>query len=228
MSSQAPAVRLCSVTKSFLEGSRLHRVLDGIDFEIRTGETVALLGSSGSGKSTLLDLVGGLESPDSGTVSVHGTDLGQLSERDRTLLRRRRIGFVFQAFHLIPTLTVLENVLLGPDLDGRPSSDIEQRARELIDGLGLGDREPSFPDRLSGGERQRVALARALVHRPDLILADEPTGNLDGESADRVLDALFDLTREQNSTLLLVTHSEAVAARCSRLVRMEALKEAGQ
>lgn len=228
MTDPIPAVQLVGVSKSFTEGQRTHRVLSGIDLEIAAGETVALVGASGSGKSTLLDLVGGLEQADAGTVKVHGTDLGGLTERERTLLRRRSIGLVFQAFHLIPTLSVLENILLGPDLDGRPGKQVVQRARELLADLGLLEREASFPDRLSGGERQRVALARALVHRPPLILADEPTGNLDGESAERVLDALFGLVEEQSGALLLVTHSERVAQRCSRLVRMEVLKDAAR
>ena len=214
------AVRLVGVTKSFVEGDAVHRVLRGVELGLRPGEHVALLGSSGSGKSTLLDIVGGLEPADSGEVWVAGQRLDRMSETERTLLRRRHIGIVFQAFHLIPTLTVLENVLLGLDLDGRADREADARARELLANLGLAGRESSFPDRLSGGEQQRVACARALVHAPALVLADEPTGNLDEPTAAALLDALFELLEREGSSLLMVTHSAAAAARCKRILEL--------
>ena len=219
-----PAVRLVGVRKSFTEGEREHRVLDDVQLHLERGEHVALLGASGSGKSTLLDIVGGLEPPDAGEVWVAGERLDALSETRRTLLRRRRIGFVFQAFHLIPTLTVLENVLLGLDLDGRADRAADARARELLGSLGLSGREGSFPDRLSGGEQQRVACARALVHAPELVLADEPTGNLDEPTAVALLDALFELLAREGATLLMATHSRTAAARCQRVLHLSELQ----
>ncbi|MBW3535795.1 MAG: ABC transporter ATP-binding protein [Gemmatimonadetes bacterium] len=193
-------------------------VLDGADAVLGRGESVALLGPSGSGKSTLLNLVSGIDRPDRGRVVVDGTDLTALSERERTLFRRRHIGFVFQLFNLIPTLTVLENLLLPLELKGKVGSAERARAGGLLDDVGLADREDAFPDRLSGGERQRVAVARALVHEPLLVLADEPTGNLDAAAGARVADLLDDLVRRRGATLLTVTHSPELAARADRVL----------
>ena len=214
-------LRIRGLQKGYVEGGQRHEVLKDVDAEIRRGEFVALLGPSGSGKSTLLNLVSGIDTPEQGTLEVAGVDLPGLSERDRTLFRRRHLGFVFQFFNLLPTLTVLENLLLPLELKGRVGAEETQRARDLLERVGLPDRGDAFPDRLSGGEQQRVALARALVHDPDLILADEPTGNLDPDTGDRVLDLLDDLVRSDGRTLLAVTHSRELAARADRVLRLD-------
>ncbi len=214
-------VELVDVHRSYREGGREHEVLRGIDLTVRRGELVALLGRSGSGKSTLLHVIGGLDAPNSGGVRIGGDDLLAVSERERTLLRRRRIGFVFQAFHLVPVLTIAENVSLPLELDGALDADGRARVDELLERVGLRERQDAFPDRLSGGEQQRVALARALVRRPALVLADEPTGNLDEESARRVLDVLTELCREECAAVVMATHSIRCAARCDRVLRLE-------
>jgi len=188
--------------------------------DFRRGEMVALLGPSGSGKSTLLNLVSGIDAPDGGSVEVEGTELTRMGERDRTLFRRRHIGFVFQFFNLLPTLTVEENLLLPFELTGRVGEEERSRARALLERVGLGDRGETFPDRLSGGEQQRVAVARAVVHSPTLVLADEPTGNLDVETGSRVLDLLEELVRKSGTTLLLVTHAPEVASRADRILTL--------
>jgi putative ABC transport system ATP-binding protein len=214
-------VELVDLTKSYREGDREHVVLDRAVASIAVGERVAILGPSGSGKSTLLNLVSGIDLPDGGTVRVDGTDLTALSERDRTLFRRRRLGFVFQFFNLLPTLTVLENLLLPMELKGRVGAEEEARARELLGEVGLADRADTFPDRLSGGEQQRVAVARALVHEPALVLADEPTGNLDQDTGGRVADLLDRLVASRRRTLVVVTHSRELAARMDRVLRLD-------
>ncbi len=216
-----PAVELAGLSKSYHEAGREHVVLAGADALVRTGERVAILGPSGSGKSTLLNLISGIDLPDSGSVRVDGTELTALSERDRTLFRRRRLGFVFQFFNLLPTLTVLENLLLPVELKGPVGDAEEARARGLLEAVGLADRADTFPDRLSGGEQQRVAVARALVHRPALVLADEPTGNLDEDTGERVADLLERLVVEDGRTLLAVTHSRELAARMDRVLRLD-------
>lgn len=188
--------------------------------EVGSGEAVALLGASGSGKSTLLNIISGLVIPDSGSVLVDNVELSKLSAEARTLFRRERIGFVFQFFHLIPTLTVMENLRLPLQLNGKDDEAGAERAQSLLERVGLADRADSFPDRLSGGEQQRVAICRALVHQPPVVLADEPTGNLDGKTADEVLKLVLDLTSEEKVALVVVTHSESVAEQCSRIVRM--------
>ena len=228
MNEQGPSIELIDVHKSYREGDRTHEVLTGTSATIEAGERVAILGPSGSGKSTLLNLVSGIDLPDSGTVRVGGTDIGTLAERDRTLFRRERVGFVFQFFNLMPTLTVLENLLLPLELTG--SADGEARARELLDAVGLGDRAGAFPDRLSGGEQQRVAIARALIHGPDLLLADEPTGNLDEDTSEIVVRLLDELVRDAGTTLIVVTHSRELASRMDRVLRVDhgKLVEAGE
>jgi putative ABC transport system ATP-binding protein len=188
--------------------------------EVQAGEFVALLGPSGSGKSTLLNLIAGMDRPDAGEVEVGGVPLHRLDERERTLFRRHRIGFVFQFFNLIPTLTVEENLLLPLELAGRVGREDRARASRLLAEVGLGDRGKSWPDRLSGGEQQRVAVARALAHDPTLILADEPTGNLDRRSGKRVLDLLARMVRESGTTLVVVTHSEGAAGRADRVLEL--------
>jgi putative ABC transport system ATP-binding protein len=214
------ALQLRGLSHSFREGERQRRVLDRLDLQLARGETLALIGQSGSGKSTLLNLIAGLEPPDAGEVLIAGQDITRLDEAARTRLRRRHIGFVYQGFNLLPTLNALENILLPLDLDGAAPAISEARARELLAQVGLAERAEAFPDQLSGGEQQRIALARALVHRPALILADEPTGNLDAESGARVLELLAELVREQNAALLLVTHSAAVAASADRVLQL--------
>lgn len=221
-----PVVRVRGLSRSYREGDTFRPVLRDLALDVARGESVALLGRSGSGKSTLLNLLGGIDAPDAGTVEIGGAALGRLRERERTLFRRRRIGFVYQFFNLLPTLTVEENVLLPLELndlaDGR-------RVRRLLSEVGLGDRLSSFPDQLSGGEQQRVALARALIHRPTLILADEPTGNLDAESGSRVATLLRTLVDAERSTLILVTHSAEASAICDRRLYLQdgTLTEAG-
>jgi putative ABC transport system ATP-binding protein len=213
-------VRLRGIRKTYADGVTLHEVLGGVDLDIAPGELVALLGPSGSGKSTLLNVIAGLDTPDAGRVEVAGQDVAALSERDRTLLRRREIGFVFQFFNLIPTLTVMENVMLPMALTGGSRHTMDGEARQLLERVGLADRGRSFPEELSGGEQQRVAIARALAHRPSLLLADEPTGNLDSATGDRVLDMLTTLASERGTTMLVATHSADVVARADRVISL--------
>ena len=216
----SPAIRLRGLVRRFPEGAREHLVLDGVDLDVRRGETVALRGRSGSGKSTLLNLVAGIDVPDAGTVTVAGIELTGLAERERTLFRRRHIGFVYQAFNLVPTLNVADNVRLVLELNRVPPADAGARIRELLGTVGLADRAGSFTDVLSGGEQQRVAIARALAHAPAVLLADEPTGNLDDASAGRVLDLLDTLVRARGHTMLIATHSQLVASRCDRVLEL--------
>ena len=209
-------VRLADVAYRYREGGRERAVLQDVQGEIRRGEYVVLLGQSGSGKTTLLNLVAGLDLPQAGEVSVDGVALNRLGERERTLFRRRRIGFVYQFFNLLPTLSVAENILLPSELNGVPA--MGHTALELLREVGLAERAASFPDQLSGGEQQRVAVVRALAHDPLLLLADEPTGNLDTRSGEQVL-ALFDrLIRARGKTLLVATHNREVADRADRVL----------
>lgn len=217
---QADFVRLEALSKRFVEGGRERYVLNQVSYAFREGEFVVLLGRSGSGKSTLLNLISGIDRPTAGDVVIRGTAVTQLSERDRTLFRRDHIGFVFQFFNLIPTLTVLENVTLPQELAGRNRRDVETDALHLLERVGLADRRDTFPDRLSGGEQQRVAIARALVHDPMLVLADEPTGNLDEETGQRVLDLLLDLTRSAGKTLLMATHNPDITPYADRVLEL--------
>ena len=204
---------LRAVRKGYREGDAVRTVLDGAEMRLPRGRIGALVGRSGAGKSTVLNLVSGIDRPDAGQVVVDGVDLAVLSERDRTLFRRRHIGFVFQFYNLVPTLTVEENVRVLLDLDKTPAAEAQKRARTLLDAVGLADRGDAFPDRLSGGEQQRVAIARALAHDPALVLADEPTGDLDAETGIRILDLLESLTRAQGKTLLMVTHDTSTLGR---------------
>src|SRR6266542_2502277 len=213
-------LRFHDLTKSYDEGDVRRIVLQNAHAEFQSGEITAILGKSGSGKSTLLDLISGIDAPDSGQIWVNERDLTALSERDRTLFRRAQIGFVFQFFNLIPTLTVGENISLPLELNRMPRSQVHKKARETLEAVGLLDRWETFPEKLSGGEQQRVALARALVHNPLLILADEPTGNLDEETGAQMMTLLAHLTREQNGTLLIVTHSLEVASNADRSLRL--------
>src|SRR6266542_1395297 len=213
-------LRFHDLTKSYYEGDVRRVVLQNAHAEFQSGEITAILGKSGSGKSTLLNLISGIDVPDSGQIWVDRQNLTALSERDRTFFRRAQIGFVFQFFNLIPTLTVGENVSLPLELNRTPRSRANLKARELLEAVGLLDRWDTFPERLSGGEQQRVALARALVHEPLLILADEPTGNLDEETGAQMLALLTRLIREQNGTLLIVTHNPEAALHADRVLRL--------
>ncbi|MEO8356632.1 MAG: ABC transporter ATP-binding protein [Chloroflexota bacterium] len=213
-------LRFQNLTKSYYEGDVRRVVLQNAHAEFQPGEITAIFGKSGSGKSTLLNLISGIDAPDGGQIWVDGQDLTALSERDRTLFRRARIGFVFQFFNLIPTLTVGENVSLPLELNRIPRLHARKKAQDLLEAVGLLDRWETFPEKLSGGEQQRVALARALVHDPLLILADEPTGNLDEETGAQVMSLLARLTREQNRTLLMVTHGQESASYADRVLRL--------
>lgn len=211
----------CSLGFAYRGGAGTTAVLQDVDLDLQAGERVAIVGESGSGKSTLLHLAAGLETPNAGQVRVKGTELGSLSERARTLLRRRELGIVFQAFHLIPTLTALENVALPLELAGSARGrDARDRAGAQLDSVGLSSKADRYPEQLSGGEQQRVAIGRALVHRPALILADEPTGNLDSATGESVFRLLLEQVAATGSTLLMVTHSAALAERLDRTVRM--------
>ena len=205
-------IRLRGLTRSYDEAGSSRLILAAIDLDVMAGEFAVLLGKSGSGKSTLLNLIGGLDRPSGGDVWIGATQVTALSERDLTLFRRENIGYIFQFFNLIPTLNVLENVTLPYELRGRSRRDGEKRAKELLERVGLADRTSAYPDRLSGGEQQRVAIARALVHSPALILADEPTGNLDEDTGESVLKLLLELTSEAGKTLIMATHNPEVVA----------------
>jgi putative ABC transport system ATP-binding protein len=218
--SSSPLLILRRLTHRYREGGTSRPVLRDVSGEVRRGEFVALLGQSGSGKSTLLNLIAGLDQPETGGIIMAGRDLARLRERERTLLRRRHIGFVYQFFNLIPTLTVLENIALPAELNGCRAAEARRRAQALLEEVGLGDRGGSFPDTLSGGEQQRVALARALVHDPALILGDEPTGNLDSVTGRNILDLLDRTVRQRGKALLVATHSVEVAERADRVWRL--------
>lgn len=210
-------IRVRGLDKAFVEGGQPRPVIRDLNLLIERGQTVALLGRSGSGKSTLLNLISGMDLPDSGEIVVDGTPVSALDERARTLFRRRNVGFVFQFFNLIPTLTVLENLLLPLELNGRAD---ENRARDLLTAVSLADRADTFPDLLSGGEQQRIAIARSLVHDPPVVLADEPTGNLDSETGEQIVELLLGAVRENRKTLLMVTHSHELAARADRTLTL--------
>lgn len=207
-------ILLSEVSRSYREAGRLRPVLKAANLSVQAGQFVVLLGKSGSGKSTLLNLVSGIDLPDAGSIEVLGTRLSELDDRSRTLWRRRHVGFVFQFFNLIPTLTVEENVALPLELNHSRGF---EAVGELLARVGLADRAHSFPERLSGGEQQRVALARALAHDPELILADEPTGNLDDETGESVLELLGELLRERGKTLLVATHSQELLRLADRV-----------
>jgi putative ABC transport system ATP-binding protein len=219
-----PLVEIRDLSRSYVEGGRDHPVLCGAAATVRRGELVVLLGRSGSGKSTLLNLLAGIDLPSSGEVVIDGVPLSRLGERQRTLFRRDHIGFVFQFFNLIPTLTVEENLLLPLELKGKLGPAERREALALLGEVGLADRAGSFPDRLSGGEQQRLAVARALVHDPLLVLADEPTGNLDLETGLQVLELLDRLTRRAGKTMVMVTHSLEVIGLADRVFRIESCR----
>ncbi|MGL5178941.1 MAG: ABC transporter ATP-binding protein [Aeromonas veronii] len=218
--SSPPIIVVKGLGNSVRLGQESLTILEGIDLQVNSGETVALVGASGSGKSTLLGLLAGLDLPSQGDIEILGKSLGELDEEGRARLRAEQIGFVFQSFLLLPTMTALENVMLPAELRGE--RDCEPRARELLAAVGLGERLHHLPPRLSGGEQQRVAIARAFMTRPSLLLADEPTGNLDSKTGEKVIELLFELNRKHGTTLVVVTHDHQLAERCQRQVVMTA------
>jgi len=212
-------LELNNVSKNYIEGNTTHSVLNDFDLNIRKGEIVILLGKSGSGKSTLLNIISGIDIPDSGSVKIAGTDITKLSEKDRTLIRRHKIGFIFQFFNLIPTLTVKENLQLPLELNN--DTDQEERIKSILSEVGLLDRANTYPDKLSGGEQQRIAIARALIHDPDIILADEPTGNLDYETGLQIVDLLDRVVKQKGKTMIMVTHSKDVIGLADRIFSLK-------
>ncbi|NDJ78203.1 MAG: ABC transporter ATP-binding protein [Chloroflexi bacterium] len=214
-------VQIRDLDKSYQQDCTACHVLRSVSLDVHTGEFVVLLGVSGSGKSTLLNLISGIDDVNSGSIHINGTDITRLSEYDRTVFRRDNIGIVFQFFNLIPTLTVLENITLPLELRGVGRRKAETGGRKLLERVGLADRAGDFPDKLSGGEQQRVAIARALIHEPALVLADEPTGNLDGKTGETVLDLLLEITRTAGKTLIMATHDSAIVPLADRVFRVQ-------
>ncbi|MCG8459923.1 MAG: ABC transporter ATP-binding protein [Holophagales bacterium] len=209
------------VEKAYRDGSREVEVLRGVELEVARGEMVAIVGPSGSGKSTLLHLLGGLDRPDAGEVWVDGHELSRLDRRRLARFRNRHLGFVFQFHRLLPDFDALENVMLPGRIAGLPGAEVASRARSLLEEVGLAERLDHFPSQLSGGERQRVAICRALALEPSVLLADEPTGNLDPRSADRVFELLLDLQKRHRATTVLVTHNQDLAKRCATISTLE-------
>ena len=214
-------IEMRALTKCYDEGSETRLVVQQADAEIRRGEFVALAGPSGSGKTTLLNLISGIDTPTSGEVLIDATPITRLSEKKRTLFRRKNIGFVFQFFNLIPTLSIRENLLLPLQLNSFPADTSQERISGLLEQVEMADRLDSYPDRLSGGEKQRVAIARALVHDPPLILADEPTGNLDADTGTVIMSLLKSLIEGSGKTMVVVSHSDMVVGMADRVLAME-------
>jgi len=212
-------LRVDKLAKVYGSGNARQPVFEALGFTVQRGEMVAVVGASGSGKTTLLNLISGMDVPSSGAIRFNDTDLTALSDTDRTLFRRHSIGIIFQSFNLIPTLTVAENILLPLELSGQVASEDRDRALQVLSEVGLESRADSFPDRLSGGEQQRVAIARALVNEPDLILADEPTGNLDSAAGMEIMRIFEELNRS-GKTIVLITHDVDLASKASRVVRI--------
>ena len=214
-------IEAVSLKKSFLLDKREIQVLKGLNFTINPGERIAICGESGAGKSTLLHIIGSLDRPSSGTISISGTDIFTKSEHELAKWRNQALGFVFQFHHLLPEFTALENVMTPALINGESKSDARDKATRLLENVGLGNRKIHKPGELSGGEQQRVALARALVMQPQALLADEPTGNLDAKTSNEIVDLLLECNQEFNTTLLLVTHSQRLAARMDRTIVLE-------
>jgi len=212
-------LKINALSKTYRSNERDLTVLKDVNFNIQAGETVSIVGPSGSGKTTLLGLCAGLDKPTNGTVELFGSNLGELDEDQRALLRNQHVGFIFQNFQLIPTLTALENVTIPLELQG--AKDVKPKALELLDRVGLKERANHYPNQLSGGEQQRVSLARAFSNAPKLLFADEPTGNLDGETGDKIETLLFDLNKEKGTTLIIVTHDLELASRTDRVIKLK-------
>ena len=215
-----PLLSARAVTKSYAMGKRMLEVLRGVSLEVARGDFLALRGASGAGKSTLLHLFGGLDAPNAGEIRFAGKNISTLPESALTALRNRNIGFIFQAYHLLPELDALENVCLPARMARIPAADAGKRGRELLARVGLGERMDHKPYELSGGEQQRVAIARALINQPELILADEPTGNLDSHTGGEIIDLLVSLRNERNATLIIATHDAEVAARAPKVIHL--------
>jgi ABC-type lipoprotein export system ATPase subunit len=215
-----PLLQARALTKSYAMGRRTLEVLRGVDLDVTRGEFLALRGASGAGKSTLLHLIGGLDSPNAGEIFFKGQNLARFSEGELTHFRNRRVGFIFQAYHLLPELTALENVCLPARIARISAAQVEKRGRELLSRAGLAERVEHKPSELSGGEQQRVAIARALVNEPELLLADEPTGNLDSKTGGEIIELIKNLCAEKQMTLLIATHDENVAARAKRVIQL--------
>ena len=216
-----PVLSLKKVERSFRQGRQNLKILRDISLSVRAGEIVALVGPSGAGKSTLLHISGLLESPDAGSITICGEACANLADDERTSVRRRHLGFVYQHHHLLPEFTALENIVIPQIIAGHHNSDAQDRAREILTWLGLAERETHRPARLSGGEQQRVAIGRAIATGPDLLLADEPTGNLDPQTADEVFDMLLRLARGANLAAVIATHNPGLASRMDRIARLE-------
>lgn len=214
-------VTIANLTKTYQEGETQRTVLKDINLSLEPGQFTVLLGQSGSGKSTLLNLISGIDQAEQGSICIGETEITALDEKSRTLFRRDRIGFVFQFFNLIPTLTVLENVTLPQELAGKSAQEAKTSAMAWLEQVGIGDRENTYPDKLSGGQQQRVAIARALAHNPDVILADEPTGNLDEETGETVLKLLLELAIQGGKTLIMATHNPEIAKQAERVLRVQ-------
>ena len=212
-------LNVTNLEKTYKSGEKELKVLDNISFSIQTGDTFAIVGPSGSGKTTLLGLCAGLDQSDQGEIELCGTQINSLGEDERALLRNRNVGFIFQDFQLLPTLTALENVTVPLELKGVKKP--EQIAKDLLEKVGLADRTDHYPSQLSGGEQQRVALARAFSNKPRILFADEPTGNLDAETSEKVVQLLFDLNKEAGTTLVIVTHDMELAKMNKRILRLE-------
>ncbi len=216
-----PIVQLQNLTKSYSEGKQSRAILQNVNAAFETGEFILLLGHSGSGKSTLLNLISGIDAPDSGDILVNGAAINRLSERQRTMFRREHIGFIFQFFNLIPTLTAFENITLPMHLNGGVTAAKEKEVKNLLERVGLSHRQDAFPDRLSGGEQQRVAILRAIAHNPTLLLADEPTGNLDEDTGRTIIELLLELTRQANKTLIMATHNPDIIPLADKVYRIK-------
>lgn len=210
-----------NLTREFKSGSKLLTVVNNINFGIEEGTSCAIVGPSGSGKTTLLGLCAGLDRPNSGEVILRGVNLNPLSEDDRASVRNKHVGFVFQTFQLVPTLTAIENVMVPLELRGEGTKEVRIRAKELLEEVGLGDRTHHYPTQLSGGEQQRVAIARAFINEPKILFADEPTGNLDTETGEYIEKLIFDLNEKQQTTLVLVTHDLELADKCDRIIKIK-------
>lgn len=216
-----PILEVTNLTQQFRSGNRDLTVLDHVDFSVDEGTTCSIVGPSGSGKTTLLGLCAGLDRPTAGEVTLNGVKLGPLDEDERAEVRNKHVGFVFQTFQLVPTLTALENVMVPLELRGMKTSQVQTDAKELLTEVGLGDRLDHYPTQLSGGEQQRVAIARAFINKPKILFADEPTGNLDSDTGSTIEDLLFDLNKASGTTLILVTHDLSLAEQCQRIIRLK-------
>ena len=214
-------LEVTNLTQEFRSGNRKLTVLDHVDFAVEEGTVCSIVGPSGSGKTTLIGLCAGLDRPTHGEVTLNGVKLGPLNEDERAEVRNKHVGFVFQTFQLVPTLTALENVMVPLELRGTKTSKVKKDAEKLLEDVGLGARMDHYPSQLSGGEQQRVAIARAFINKPKILFADEPTGNLDAETGETIEQLLFDLNREKGTTLVLVTHDLSLAEQCQRIIRLK-------